>query len=138
MLVELDSPARDYESTLDEYMHGEIGTDSSGDSAYTNHGYVAGECKSKRWVLLSCSKAFYEHRMRQNHQRAEQELGQPDAVQTTDLTTMVQLSKDHQNGGRPFTVDQLQGTFITRDAKTGYVMGQQTPAGNLGDYEGVR
>ena len=137
MLVEGDNPTLDYESHLSYYLD-EV-TDQSGETPYVTHGYVPGECKSKRWTLISCSKSYYNFMMKTNDQVARQMLMQPEGIRTNDQSTTVSISQEVQNGGRAFTVDQLQSSFGLRDAVTGWRMGKQVvPAEFTGDNSPVQ
>lgn len=136
MLVEGDDPSRNYESLLSHYLDEVI--DQKGETPYESHGYVAGECPSKRWTLVSCTKAYFNFMMKKNDILARQMLAQPEGVRTTDGVVNVEIGRDvSQNGGRPYTIDQLNNTFRARDAQTGYPMGQQMNVAGLGDFAGA-
>ena len=113
LLVEHDRG--DYESLIDFYLSEML--DKSGDTPYIDHGYIPGECKSKRQSLLSCSKAYYEWVLQINHKRAMAELSSSTEIKGGSFDRAEQsLTRE-----RPRTIGELGGTEIQdRDAKTNY------------------
>lgn len=108
LLVEDDKG--EYESMKD-YFLGEM-IDQSGDTPYIDHGYVKGECTSKKQSLMSCSKAYYEWVMRKNSQKSSEMVKAPEAVRGSQMT----FERD-----APVSIDGLN-RIQQRDAKTGYPM----------------